>query len=1130
MIGREFMGYRIGLDVGIASTGYSVLKTDRWGDPYKIIIMNSVIFPQAENPKTGASLAKPRRLKRGTRRRTRRKNFRKKRTRNLFVKKGLLTYKEINEILTSTPKGSVYELRVAGLDRRLSNRELFRILYFFAGHRGFKSNRKSELNPSDPADRKKMGLLLNSIEAIRQELKEKNYRTVGELYLRDPKYSEHKRNKGYKDGYLSTPSRQMLINEIKLILKKQRELGNEQIDDDFQRAYLGDKQYQRAIFTGQRNFDEGPGAGPYAGDQIAKMVGKDIFEPNEDRAAKATYTFQYFNLLQKVNSLQYQETAEIDLHPLDSLQRQEVVKAVFAKAEKPTKTYKSTNFAELRKLLDLSVDGRFNLVNYGSAHTQKEINKIEKKTRFINLKPYHDLTNVLPEELWSNHQLIDFIGEALTLYSSDSRRRRYFDEELNLPQDLIKNLLALNFSNFGHLSLKSMHKIIPYLEMGQVYSEAMTSAGYHFREKEISQKTIQKEVTNPVVRRAVSKTIKVVEQIIRRYGKPDAINIELARELGHSHADRKEILKRQESNRDSNQRIADKIKELDFPVPINGQNIIRYKLFREQNEFDPYTGDKIPITQLFSANYEVDHIIPYSISWDDRYTNKVLTSRKCNREKGDRLPLTYLANDEHRVAVLKNMANATIHNTHKRQNLLKKKMSDDEKNNWKQRNINDTRYISRLLYNYFEQTVEFNPDLKQKKRVYPLNGEVTAKIRNRWGLAKVRENGDLHHAVDAVVIACITPQFVHQVTVYSRKKEIRENKVLWSQSKIEEVEAAAKVDKMNSNRYKKVFNDFPLPWPDFRKELHGRMAEDPVKAMSGDNKSWDAYTPQEIRQLKPIFVVRIANHKITGPAHLDTIRSARLYQEKGIVLTRVKIDQLKLNDKGEVTTGDGIYSPENSNFGDQVVYQAIKEALLENKKSGEKAFPDGYLEYVDHGTKKIVRKVRVAKKASLPVPLKNKAVADNDLMVRIDVFYTGKKFVFVPVYVKDTVEKKLPDRAATQRKAYKDWYRVSEKDKFCFSLYQNDVVHIVPKKEITPKYLNNEIKHDDQPITEFFGYFNGANIATASISVRAHDNSYTSGSVGIATLLKFEKYQVDYFGRYYKVHEKKRQSFVRRDI
>lgn len=885
---------------------------------------------------------------------------------------------------------------------------------------------------------------------------------------------------------------------------------------------LGDDK-QLGIFVAQRDFDGGPGAGPYAGDQIKQMVGKDLFEPNEYRAAKASYTFQYFNLLQKITSLNYQLTIGADWQKLNGLERQAIKDAVFAKAQRPTKTYQATNFKEIRKILKLPEDARFNLVNYGQSQTQKDIDKIEKKTKFVSLKPYHDLVKVLPKELWQNNQLLDYIGTALTFYSSDRRRRRYFKEELNLTNNIIEELLLLNFTKFGHLSIKSMKKIIPYLEMGQVYSDATRNAGYDFREKKISDEMIRNEIANPVVKRAVTKAIKIVKQIIRRYGQPDGINIELARDLGRSFKERKKMQKRQDQNRVSNEKIAKELTELG--IPVNGQNIIRYKLYKEQKEIDPYTGEVIPFTQLFSYNYEVDHIIPYSISWDDSYTNKVLTSVKCNREKGNRIPMVYLAQDEQRLNALINMADNIICNYRKRQKLLKKDLSDDEKSNWKNRNLNDTRYISKILLNYFKHEITFNPKVDKKQRVLPLNGEVTAKIRNRWGFLKVRADSDLHHAIDATVIACITPKFIQQVTKYSQHQEIKNNQALWHAQEIKDAKYAAEAQRVNADLFNKIFNGFPLPWPQFRDELLARISDNPAENMK--NQSWTTYTPNEIAQLKRVFVVRLANHKITGPAHLETIRSAKLYEEKGIVLSRVSISKLKINKKGQIVTGDGIYDPKNSNNGDKVVYQAIRKVLELHGNSGERAFPQGYLEYMDHGTKKLVRKVRVAKKASMPVRLKKQAVADNGSMVRIDVFRTPKKYVFVPIYVRNTVEKELPNKAVVQSKVYKDWYQITDKDRFCFSLYPGDMVHIESKKGFRPRYRNKPRSANAVPIKDFYGYFDGADISTASITISAHDNSFFAKSIGIASLLKFEKYQVDYFGRYHKVHQKKRLPFIK---
>lgn len=88
------MNYRIGLDIGITSIGFAIIENNTYGNPSRIVEMNSVIFPRAEAPDSGASLAKPRRDKRGIRRNNRRKQFRKHRTKQYFLKNKLITQNE----------------------------------------------------------------------------------------------------------------------------------------------------------------------------------------------------------------------------------------------------------------------------------------------------------------------------------------------------------------------------------------------------------------------------------------------------------------------------------------------------------------------------------------------------------------------------------------------------------------------------------------------------------------------------------------------------------------------------------------------------------------------------------------------------------------------------------------------------------------------------------------------------------------------------------------------------------------------------------------------------------------------------------------------------------------------------
>ena len=121
------------------------------------------------------------------------------------------------------------------------------------------------------------------------------YRTVGEMLLRDEMFKDHKRNKG--GNYITTVTRDMVADEVKAIFAAQRSFGSVFAGEKLESSYL-------EILLSQRSFDEGPGGNsPYGGSQIERMVGRCTFFPDEPRAAKATYSFERFSLLEKVNHI-----------------------------------------------------------------------------------------------------------------------------------------------------------------------------------------------------------------------------------------------------------------------------------------------------------------------------------------------------------------------------------------------------------------------------------------------------------------------------------------------------------------------------------------------------------------------------------------------------------------------------------------------------------------------------------------------------------------------------------------------------------------------------------------------------------------------------------------------------------
>ena len=74
-----------------------------------------------------------------------------------------------------------------------------------------------------------------------------------------------------------------------------------------------------------------------------------------------------------------------------------------------------------------------------------------------------------------------------------------------------------------------------------------------------------------------------------------------------------------------------------------GLDIVKFKLYQEQDGVCLYSGKNLDPSRLFEPGYaDVDHIVPYSRCFDDSYQNKVLVLASENRQKGNRLPYEYL--------------------------------------------------------------------------------------------------------------------------------------------------------------------------------------------------------------------------------------------------------------------------------------------------------------------------------------------------------------------------------------------------------------------------------------------------------------------------------------------------------
>lgn len=1092
--------YTLGLDIGIASVGWAVLENNIDGEPIKIERLGVRIFDKAEQPKTGASLAEPRREARGQRRTIRRRRHRKDRIKQLIQQNGIMTRVEMTEMFEHSQfETSVYELRVQALERALTKQEFVRVLIHLAQRRGYKSNSKSE-----EAKDKENGKVKSAISENKKCMEENGYRTIGEMLLNDDRFWEYNPDgtkifvpHNHPDDYRTTVERSMVEDEIRLIFSRQHALGVPYATSEFEEAYL-------EIWGSQRNFDEGPGGkSPYGGNMIEKMLGHCTFEKDEPRAAKGSYSAEYFRLLQDVNHLRLVKNNG-ESCALTREQKQIYIDLVMKSA--------AASYAQLRKKLELSNDISFNMLRYGS----DEIGKVERK-KLGHMKFYHEMRKALntvqkdaiATVSWEQR---DEIARILLCYKSDDKRKAQL-EKLDIPREFIPALLTLSTSKTAHLSAKALRKLIPHLEKGMTYAEACKEV-YGEQKSSITKKNKLslfdiEPINNPVVRRAVSQTIRVINAVVREYGAPEVVRVELAREMGKPYDVRTQMTKKQETNAKRNEELRQQIKKIKGAEPT-GQDIVKFKLFQDQNGVCLYSGQNLDITRLFEAGYvDVDHIIPYSISFDDSYTNKVLVRSPENRQKGNRIPADYFKSDPARWQRFETLVNTQVHNWKKKRNLLTQVLSEEQKNGFKQRNLVDTQYIARVIYNLINDHLQFAETGKydKKRRTQAVNGAITAHVRKRLGIQKIREDGDLHHAVDAAVVACVSPGMIQKITQYTKHREcIRKTKEGYLDTETGELMTREAYDAKYSPR-------FPAPWERFRQELEARLSDNPAEEIARLHLA--TYDSEE--EIKQVFVSRKQTHKISGAAHKDTIyrKADGGYIDK-VPLTRLTLDK----QTGEIKN---YYAPES----DRLLYEALKKRLEEFDGNAEKAFAEPFYKPRRDGTRgPLVKKVKLYETYNNTVEVKrgdarasNKHIgcAKNDSMIRVDVFYMEDDgYYYVPIYTADVIKGVLPNKAVVRNKLPEDWKEMDDRD-FLFSMYPNDLLYIESRRGIKLKTKKGSSRQEEIVRKTGLYYFKGLNIATNALFIITHDNGYEQPSLGGKTLSCLKKYTVDALGNYSEV-------------
>lgn len=381
----------------------------------------------------------------------------------------------------------------------------------------------------------------------------------------------------------------------------------------------------------------------------------------------------------------------------------------------------------------------------------------------------------------------------------------------------------------------------------------------------------QHSLRNPIVEQVITETLRTVKDIWTKIGRIDEIHIELGRELKSTSEQRARITRRNIENENTNQRIRTLLSEFinpEFEIegvrpysPIHQDilklyeeavlqsetemtedinniisrlnstestkrpsrsEILRYKLWLDQKYRSPYTGQPIPLAKLFTHEYEIEHIIPQSRYFDDSFNNKVICESAVNKLKDRLLGKEFIDKHHGEIVSLSNGRTVCIFSVAEYESFVKKQYSgnrdkmrnlllDDIPDKFIERQMNDTRYISKYIMSLLSNIVreEIAPGYYEEestsKNLIACNGSITTRLKKDWGLNDVWNNIILprfqrlniicrtdrftctnseghiipdmpdelrkgfrkkridhrHHAMDAIVISCASRSHIH---------------------------------------------------------------------------------------------------------------------------------------------------------------------------------------------------------------------------------------------------------------------------------------------------------------------------------------------------------------------------------
>lgn len=367
-----------------------------------------------------------------------------------------------------------------------------------------------------------------------------------------------------------------------------------------------------------------------------------------------------------------------------------------------------------------------------------------------------------------------------TIFEDRSILKKLIQEKYpDVTDTQLSFLVQRRYTGWGRLSEKLLTGVLGEYEnqpatimevlraTNENFMQLLNNPQYHFQEKiakerlmelgepkeEIEYDEIRKLQVSPALKRGIWTAVRIVKELIEHQGcHPHAIYLENTREETPDEKKQRTQSRLNQVEQMYKELAEDKTAE---KVPSECWEVL--KNCKDKKKLDDqqylyllqlgkslYSGKPLDFDQL-STTTEIDHILPRCYIVDNSIENRALVLKGENQRKGDSLLLEDSIRDSQRPW-WNYLRQKGLMGEKKFKNLTRSVVSEEDKQKFIARQLVETGQMVQCVTELFKR---YYPDV----HVSGIKAGLSSELREQYGLYKIRELNDMHHAYDALLAA-----------------------------------------------------------------------------------------------------------------------------------------------------------------------------------------------------------------------------------------------------------------------------------------------------------------------------------------------------------------------------------------